>query len=166
MVTIMIGRLLLILIISLIISCKDRTSDLLPKKYDINQKQELGCFPIRIIIYDVSTEQFRTTDIIDYPKYVEDNCKLQKWINFNNLNEADKNYIVEVIKQEIDIENITHNSNIKLGNIFDKSSPIYFSGTYQKAKAIGNHTYNFYNTFNILNINKKKLYRFEYIPGY
>lgn len=161
------SKLMFILAFLCLVSCTDKINILLPEEYSLIKIQEFTSFPEKVTVYEITGNYIDYTQIQNYPKYskVDDNS-FHRWINFEELDESDRTHIALVVKEFSERINKENQNFDDLITVFSNTKPIYFSGFFRKTKSAGNRTYNFYDTFNILDASRNRIYRIEYIKDY
>lgn len=167
MIKIMKKNLIFTLAFIFLVSCTDKINLLLPNEYNLVKTQEVISFPDKVIVYDITNKHIDSTKIKNYPIYNKiADYNSQKWIDFDNLDEKERIRIRLIIKE---LTERLIEENIKLDDLMSISnnkSQFYFSGIFQEAKGLGSETYNFYDSFSLLDISKSKLYQIKHIKGY
>lgn len=160
-------KIIIILIFISLVSCVKKVDCLLPKKYELIKRQEIVSFPDKLIVYEINSSYIDYDKIQTYPKCSKvENYHYQKWINLEELDEKEKVHIILVVQEFFERIKKENKCSYDLENVFNNKKSLFFSGIYIKMKSARNRTYNFYERFNILHKDKKKLYQMEYIKNY
>lgn len=150
-----------------LVSCTDEKNVLLQNEYNLVKVKEVTSFPDRIIVYEITNKYIDSTKIKNYPVYDKTtDHNSQQWIDFDALDEKEK-VRIRLIINELTERLIEKNVKIsKLQTISENKKRIYFSGTFHETKMTGNQVYNFNDTFNLLDVDEKKLYQINHIKNY
>lgn len=159
-------KILPILLILFNLSCKQHTKNLLPSKYGLKDKEFHYGGLNKIFKYNIVSDGIDITELKDFPKscnrmYCED-CKIKKWQKLESIHPSEQERIIGIVE---DYNMFTKEKILNdLINSIKVQSSVYFSACYNNCCRMTDSS-PFYETLNLIDIEKHKLYVLVHTHG-